>query len=257
MSWHTIGASFDLSTYLQGLEEESSRICSLDTESSEHAKSKAIAERSCCNASAMASCQASQSGTTCEPSTGIHGVDTSISSRPDSPAKISAPPETEQELKDIKAPCGLRYQELYVRYDRVSSSWKTHQCLWEEDLPWSSVTLPKWGMMLDGVLLEPTSLPRIYVKESGFWPTPVKSDAFAALSPLSLIRKEMGLRRPSGAEIGGSLKWFRKSVENWSLDGVLFPTLHELLMIWPIGWTDCRPLAMDRFQSWLLLHGGF
>lgn len=32
------------------------------------------------------------------------------------------------------------------------------------------------------------------------------------------------------------------------------PTNHEWLMGWPIGWTDLRPLEMDRFHSWLLAH---
>ena len=35
------------------------------------------------------------------------------------------------------------------------------------------------------------------------------------------------------------------------------PENHEWLMAWPIGWTDLRPLEMDRFLSWLRLHGGF
>lgn len=34
------------------------------------------------------------------------------------------------------------------------------------------------------------------------------------------------------------------------------PENHEWLMDWPIGWTDLRPLATDRYQSWLRKHGG-
>jgi hypothetical protein len=33
------------------------------------------------------------------------------------------------------------------------------------------------------------------------------------------------------------------------------PQNHEFLMGWPEGWTDLRPLEMDRFQRWLSLHG--
>lgn len=37
--------------------------------------------------------------------------------------------------------------------------------------------------------------------------------------------------------------------------GLPFPTLYEWMMGWPIGWTDLRPLAMDRFHEWLQQHG--
>jgi len=37
--------------------------------------------------------------------------------------------------------------------------------------------------------------------------------------------------------------------------GQLNPDWVEWLMGWPIGWTDLKPLAMDRFQRWRRLHG--
>lgn len=33
------------------------------------------------------------------------------------------------------------------------------------------------------------------------------------------------------------------------------PEVHEYLMGWPIGWSDLRPLATDKWQSWLQRHG--
>ena len=66
----------------------------------------------------------------------------------------SVVPGGEQASMGSKVPCGNTWQELSVKFDRDSSTWKTHQCLWEEDLPESSVTLPKWGMMRNGVLWE-------------------------------------------------------------------------------------------------------
>ena len=39
--------------------------------------------------------------------------------------------------------------------------------------------------------------------------------------------------------------------------GQLNPTWVEWLMGWPLGWTDLKPLAMDRFQSWQQQHGGY
>ena len=37
--------------------------------------------------------------------------------------------------------------------------------------------------------------------------------------------------------------------------GQLNPDWVEWLMGWPIGWTDLKPLGMDKFQQWLHLHG--
>jgi hypothetical protein len=76
-----------------------------------------------------------------------------------------------------EAACGSKWRESAVRYDRASSSWKTHRCLWEEVLPWSSVTLPKWGMMRSGELWERITPPLLTnEKESGSWlPTPLST----------------------------------------------------------------------------------
>lgn len=72
---------------------------------------------------------------------------------------------------------GEKWHESSVRYDRDSSSWRTHRSLFEEDLPWSSVTLPSWGMTLDGVLWEPPTSGRpIRGTASGSWPTPKAND---------------------------------------------------------------------------------
>ena len=39
--------------------------------------------------------------------------------------------------------------------------------------------------------------------------------------------------------------------------GQLNPTWVEWLMGWPLGWTDLKPLAMDRFREWQQQHGEF
>lgn len=33
------------------------------------------------------------------------------------------------------------------------------------------------------------------------------------------------------------------------------PEVHEWLMDWPEGWSDLKPLEMDKWQSWLQRHG--
>jgi hypothetical protein len=37
----------------------------------------------------------------------------------------------------------------------------------------------------------------------------------------------------------------------------LQPAFVEWMMGWPIGWTDLRPLEMDRFRQWWQQHGRF
>ena len=36
--------------------------------------------------------------------------------------------------------------------------------------------------------------------------------------------------------------------------GQLNPTWVEWLMGWPLGWTDLKPLEMDKFRQWLGSH---
>ena len=75
------------------------------------------------------------------------------------------------------------------------------------------------------------------VKNPKLWPTPTKQDAHNNAGPSQMERNT----KPLNAEGGGALN----------------PDWVEWLMGWPIGWTDLRGLAMDRFQRWCGLHGKF
>jgi hypothetical protein len=44
--------------------------------------------------------------------------------------------------------------------------------------------------------------------------------------------------------------WWRKRRQ-------ISPEETEQLMLWPIGWTDLKPLATAKFQSWLQKHGSY
>lgn len=41
------------------------------------------------------------------------------------------------------------------------------------------------------------------------------------------------------------------------IGGALNPTWVEWLMGWPLGWTDLKPLAMDKFQQWQQQHSSY
>ncbi|SEN19408.1 hypothetical protein SAMN04487857_111135 [Pseudomonas sp. ok272] len=115
----------------------------------------------------------SRFGLKCAVLTEDHGEALLTSFRAGFPVRTFPPPVAAEESMGLDRAFGGRWQELSVRYDLDSSTWKTHQCLWAEDLPWSSVTLPKWGMTLGGALLErQTSGRSTSAIVSGLWPTP-------------------------------------------------------------------------------------
>jgi len=112
----------------------------------------------------------------------------------DSRARIFHAPEKEQELMVSEAVCGNTWRESSVKYCRNTSSWKTHQCLWEEALPSCSLTLPRWGMTRSGVLWERITPPPLTSgTESGSWLTPRASDTGKGENPETFV-KRMGDR---------------------------------------------------------------
>jgi hypothetical protein len=117
-------------------------------------------------------CRLSRSGMTFRPLTADLGEAVLTWCLEAFPVRTFPPPEKAPASKASEAECGNTWRESSVRYCRDSSSWKTHLCLWEEDLEPSSLTLPKWGMMRDGVLWERITPEHLTSgTESGSWPT--------------------------------------------------------------------------------------
>jgi len=198
----------------------------------------------------------SQFGLTCAVLTESRGTELLTWFLAGFPAKTSAAPGRAQELTAPGLECGSKWPASWVKYDRDTSSWKTAQCSLLGDLEPFSGTWPRWGLMRDGACWEHLILVcRTKGSEFGFWPTPCKTDGMKVCCPTTMNRKESTGTRPSGVKIGSSLMWFRKSVERWSKAGWLCPTLHELLMAWPLSWTDLRPLETDKYQQWRQQHG--
>ena len=197
----------------------------------------------------MAFSRLSRFGMTCEPLTDTHGEALLTSYRADFHARTSAPPEKAPASTASAAACGSRWPESSVKYCRSTSSWKTHRSLWDEALPWSSVTLPRWGMTVDGLVLQhPTSERPISATVSGLLriPTPTRTDYKGSRTPESLAA--------CGRDEMNNLRDFCRARIGWKLPS---PVGSEILMGWPEGWTDLKPLAMDRFQEWQQQHGGF
>jgi hypothetical protein len=211
------------------------------------------ADKSFYKDNATASCPSSQSGMMSQPSTGNLGEGKLMLSAEDSLARTSQVQAAGQELMEKEVDYGNRWRESLVKYDLATHSWKTHRCLWSEDLPWSSVTLPKWGMMHRGELLERIMLERTTTEKGyGFWPTPVASECRDTWSkPASLAKLYKGDRVA------------RFLCKSWLTSNsmpervALNPCWQEERMMWPIGQSALKPLAMDKFQAWLHSHGEY
>lgn len=111
----------------------------------------------------------SRFGMTYAPLTDDHGAELLTWYLEASRARTSARQVKEPALMVPALAFGGKCTELSMRYDRNSHSWKTHLCLWDEDLPESSVILPKSGTMRNGLCWERTTWePRTSVNASGY-----------------------------------------------------------------------------------------
>ena len=99
----------------------------------------------------------SRFGMTLQPLTADRGEALLTSFREAFLAKTFQQPEEEQALPENVRDSGVRWRELSVKYDQDLSSWRTHQCLFQEVLEESSLTLPRWGLMRNGELSERTT----------------------------------------------------------------------------------------------------
>ena len=193
------------------------------------------------------------------------------------PARTSASQEGELGLTENPRQCGITWRGWLAKFDQDSYSWKTAQCSFIEESGECLETFPASGMTANGLLWELRMLAhRISATASGLWrtpdtggggtsgllkqgqnhrengqpiqirlvdqvnnprlwPTPVQRMYKDSGSPAEYERNEI----PLAAQVGGPLN----------------PMWVEWLMGWPEGWTDLKPLEMDKFQRWLDAHG--
>jgi hypothetical protein len=198
------------------------------------------------------SCPGSQSGTTFAPSTAGLGETASMSSAEDSPVRTSAPATpTPPASKEAEADFGNQWLGSSARFCLDSSSWKTRHGLWEEGLPWSSVTLPDWGMMRSGECwARVMSEPRSSGTASGSW---VRGPMHKDGRGFYRATLEASQNRVAG---GRTIHWIHQALlsSGWPI-GTANPRFSEVLMAWPTSWTSLEPLETAKFQQWLRSHG--
>jgi hypothetical protein len=163
-------------------------------------------------------------------------------------AKTSQQQEMEPESQGTEVDCGGKWLGSLAKFDPSTSLWRTHQCLLFEDSTECLAIFPRWGMMRDGELWELT-------------PPDVVTNA-----------NECGLLGTPLARMWKNRYWWNRKNPMGNLDEL--PAMHpqtygnlagkqisltwlEHHMIFPLGWTDQRPLEIPKFQQWLHSHGEF
>jgi len=158
-----------------------------------------------------------------------------------------------KEQKDLMAKpleCGEKWRGWLAKFDPDMYLWKTAQCSFLEDSIEYLETLPRSGMTRDGLLWEAPNLEQ-NTKEiaSGLWGTPTTSQDFKPVRKLAPSEAN----GTHGTILVGSI-----GKEHPHLIGqYLKPSVTEWLMGWPLGWTDLKPLEMDKSLCALQQHGEF
>jgi hypothetical protein len=205
------------------------------------------------------------------------------------PVRTSASQVKAAGLKEIGQVSGWKWPGSWAKYDPVSCSWKTRQCSLLEDSTEFSETFPRWGMTVDGELFPlPTLVRRISEKESGYMaraliPTPTSSDPQLErranhgdqfVTSTGSVRRMNENGTTSFLGLAGYVRAWTTQTAHMAkqtnapseserntptlaaqVGGSLNPTWVEWLMGWPEGWTDLKPLEMDKFRQWLDSHG--
>jgi len=160
-----------------------------------------------------------------------------------SPANRSALPESERE-QTTSATCGPLPFASLEKCGPHTSYWRTSQACFPDltgTLDKFSETWPRAGMMLDGGCYRRQKWER-RIKEIGcglLLPTLTASDHIESFAVKPRVNPARG----------------GKTLGEW-LTFAPTPSFAERWMGWPIGWTDLKPLAMDKFQQWLRQFGG-
>lgn len=270
--WTYLDDNSELVTYSPAQGAESSPISSSATFPSALSKLIPTAETFSSPASATGVCPASQSGTTLEPLTGSRGADMLTSSLEGSHAPTSARQEEAPASPENSLGSGWRWPESFARFDRDSSSWRTRQFSLLGVLEPYSATWPRWGTMRDGECSALT-MPELRTSESGFGsllPTPTaqsggynRSKSQGRVGPIRPSLEMMARHamwptpRASARENRQTKRTPSQEAGHHGLSlaaeagGPLNPTWVELLMGWPMSWTDLNPMERGELDAWI------
>jgi hypothetical protein len=186
------------------------------------------------------------SGMTCKPLMGDRGEELLTSYQAAFRAKTSVPQGGALESTASGLDSGENLPESLARYDRATCSWRTRQCLLAGDLVEFSETWPRWGSMRNGVSYR-RDMSAHLISESVcglLHPTPTRDDHKGATTKAMRKKGESYLKY-----------WLHARFSRGASTTYPHPQLCELVNGWPIGWTELKPLEMDKFRQWQRLHG--
>lgn len=197
-------------------------------------------------------------GVTCEPFRRLPPkIGDATLSAEDSHVKTSAMRESGRGSTESEVDCGQSLPVSFAFYDPDMCLWRTSRpCLLEEYSGFSG-TWPRAGMMQNGNVYQRRSLvPLTCVIGCSLLPTPNAmslismwaSAEYMILEPMRMDSHTYGTRK-SGAKIGSNLSW---TLAEWHLrnghlrDNQLIPDpcFYEMMMGFPIGWTDLDASVM-------------
>lgn len=140
---------------------------------------------------------------------------------------------------------GLRCLESFAKYDHEESMWKIAQRSLFEASEGSLETWPRWGMTVNGESFHAeTSAEFTYASGSGLsLPTTGANEYRQASS-----KRFIGSPDFRGAKMSEGLRTCETDMT------CLSPLFSELVMGFPSGWSDLRPLEMHRFRAWQQQH---
>ena len=195
-----------------------------------------------------------------KPLTESHGKELLMLYLEDFHARTSALLERGGVLLQAEAQCGNTWQELLAKFDPDTALWKTAQCSLLEDLEQSLEIWPRWGSMRNGECYRQPMLVQITLEsESGlseripnnidFFHTPCTTGIDGGSNSRKALKKRMEkLPTPLSSDYKG-VQRMRDNHQNdlaAVVGGSVNPIFSEWLMGWPLGWTDLKPLEMDK-----------
>lgn len=183
----------------------------------------------------------SRSGQTCSTLTESRGKELLKSFLAASHAQTSAQQEREPGSMETQADSGGTWPASWVRFDPHSYSWKTPQCSLLADSEPYSGTWPRSGSMHVGMCSEHASLGSLMLA----------TECGSSLPTPSAVNGGKNNTMGRIDEWGGSSNPLRGTV----IGSMCLPEFEEMVMGWPLGWTEPTPYETGRFHAWLQQHG--
>jgi hypothetical protein len=179
-------------------------------------------------------------GLTCAVLTEDRGKGLLMSYLEASRARTSAPlakgPESVVSARD----CGLSSPESFAKFDRSTHSWRTAQPSLLGDSTLYSGTWPRSVSMRKGVCSQHRTL----------------GSATNAKGTGSLLPTPSGVNGGRNNTMGRIDEWGGSSnpLRGTVIGSMCSEEFEELVMGWPIGWTELTPFETGKFQEWLHEH---